>query len=287
MNHHLLVIDPQNDFCDIPVPFRPIPVEGAEPPQSALPVPGAHADMLRLSEFIAQSQRAIQGITVTLDSHHRFDIGHPVFWERGDGSAVPPFTQVTLADVRSGILRPRQPELRPRVLRYLEALENAGTYRHMVWPVHCELGTWGHNVHFAVQRAYAHWEDQAAASVGKVLKGKNPYTEQYSAIRAEVPDPEDPETADNLGLLAVLERADRIYIAGEASSHCVKATTEHLVAYLPASERKRLVILEDCMSPVEGFEVLECTFFEAMRQNGVSIMTSAEALKQLREEGTP
>ena len=70
----LLVIDPQNDFCDLPASHRPA---GNAP---SLPVAGAHADMERLADFIRAQGGQIDAITVTLDSHQRFDIANPDFW---------------------------------------------------------------------------------------------------------------------------------------------------------------------------------------------------------------
>jgi nicotinamidase-related amidase len=280
--NHLLIIDPQNDFCDLPETYRPTLSEGVAPCEPALPVVGAHADMLRIAQVIERAGSAIDGLTVTLDSHDSFDIGHPSFWRRGDGSRVEPFTQVTLADVRAGSIRPCRVELEPRILRYLGELESQGRYRHTVWPVHCELGTWGHNVHVEVQRAYHRWEAATAGSVGKILKGRNPYTEQYSAFKAEVVDPEDSATGENLELLALVKGAERVYIAGEASSHCVKATVEHLVEYLSPSERERLVLLTDCMSAVAGFEELEHQLFGMASKLGLRQKTAAEALVELR-----
>ena len=47
LNTHLLIIDPQNDFCDLPEAYRPAdPLSGVRV-QPALPVAGAHADMQR------------------------------------------------------------------------------------------------------------------------------------------------------------------------------------------------------------------------------------------------
>mgnify|MGYP002386385057 CR=1 FL=1 len=99
----------------------------------------------------------------------------------------------------------------------------------MVWPVHCEIGTWGHNVHAAVRQAYNAWEEACVGVVDKVFKGTNPWTEHYSAIRAEVPDPDDESTRVNARLITRLRAADMVLISGEAGSHCVKATTEHIV----------------------------------------------------------
>ncbi|MDR2093272.1 MAG: cysteine hydrolase, partial [Azoarcus sp.] len=174
---HLLIIDPQNDFCDLPE----AECDGHCP---ALPVPGAHADMLRLAALIDRAGERIHAITVTLDSHLRLDIAHPGFWRQGDGSPVAPFTPIRAADVRTGVFQPRAEDALPRAAAYLGALEARGRYTHMVWPVHCELGSWGHNVHAAVRRAYHRWEDAAGINAEKFLKGLNPFTEHYSAIRA-------------------------------------------------------------------------------------------------------
>jgi len=279
---HLLIIDPQNDFCDLPEHYRPEQPDGSRLAPS-LPVPGAHADMLRIAALIDAAGKGLNEITVTLDSHQHLDIAHPTFWQTEAGEPVSPFTQIAAADVREGRYLPRLPDARERALRYLERLEEQGRYRHMVWPVHCEIGTWGGNVHSALRAAYNAWEERTTSSVRKVTKGENPWTEHYSAIQAEVPDADDPSTRLNTTLVAELRRADRLYIAGEAGSHCVKATTEHLVAQLSDAERKRLVLVTDCMSPVSGFEAAYRQFIADMRALGVTIATAVEATLELRE----
>ena len=108
---------------------------------------------------------------------------------------------------------------------YLKRLEAAGRYTLMVWPTHCEIGSWGHNVHADVRAAYNRWEESSLRTVTKIIKGTNPWTEHYSAIQAEVPDNDDPGTQMNVGFIKMLADADRVYITGEAGSHCVKATT--------------------------------------------------------------
>lgn len=274
----LLIIDPQNDFCDVPDAYRPAdPLTGA-PVAPALPVAGAHADMLRAAQFISSAGSALDEIIVTLDSHHQVDIAHPTFWQDADGQAVAPFTTITAARVRAGAFLPRDPSALPRTLAYLDALESRGRYLLMVWPVHCEMGTWGHDVHADVRDAYNRWERTRLRNVRKVSKGENPWTEHYSAIQAEVPDTEDEHTQLNTALLAALGRAELLFIAGEASSHCVRATTEHIVAHLPGGRPERLVLLTDCMSPVAGFEAQHRAFLDAMRTRGVRLATSTEAL---------
>ena len=278
----LLIIDPQNDFCDVPARNRPVdPLTGVAV-APALPVAGAHADMQRIAALIRAAGAALDDITVTLDSHHRVDIAHPTFWRQADGGAVGPFTTITAAQVRGGQFQPRDPAALPRTLAYLDELESRGRYTLMVWPVHCEIGTWGHGVHADVRAAYNQWEESQLRGVRKLTKGENPWTEHYSAIQAEVPDAADEHTQMNTAFLADLDRAGLLLIAGEASSHCVRATTEHIVANLPGGRPERVVLLTDCMSPVGGFEAQHSAFLGEMRATGVRLMTSAEALSLLR-----
>ena len=278
----LLIIDPQNDFCDVPASYRLVdPLTGA-PLAPALPVAGAHADMLRTAALIRAAGAALDDITVTLDSHHHVDIAHPTFWRQADGAAVTPFTTIIAAQVRAGEFQPRDPVALPRTLAYLDELESRGRYTLMVWPVHCEIGTWGHGVHADVRAACNEWEETRLRGVRKVTKGENPWTEHYSAIQAEVPDAADEHTQMNTAFLSNLDRAGLLLIAGEASSHCVRATTEHIVANLPGGRPERIVLLTDCMSPVGGFEAQHAEFLAEMRAKGVRLMTSTEALSLLR-----
>ena len=279
---HLLIIDPQNDFCDLPEPYRPGLADGKRAAPS-LPVSGAHRDMLRVAKLIRGAGAALSNISITLDSHQHLDIAHPTFWQTGPGQPVSPFTPIAAADVESGRYLPRLPDARQRALAYLQRLEAQGRHQHMVWPVHCEIGSWGHNVHPALRDAYNGWEEQTLRSVTKVTKGENPWTEHYSAIQAEVPDPSDPATLLNGSLVAQLRRADVLYIAGEASSHCVKATTEHLVAQLTAEETRKLVLVTDCMSPVTGFEAASAQFVEDMQTRGLRLLTAEQVAAELRQ----
>jgi len=280
----LLIIDAQNDFCDLPAAFCPTDARTGQRLVPALPVPGGHADMERLAGFIHAMHGQIDGITVTLDSHHRYDIAHPGYWLTAEGRPVAPFTTITAAQVRAGSFHPVLAAEHERTLRYLDALEAAGRYTLMCWPVHCQLGSWGHGLHAAVLAACNAWEDAQHKPVRVVDKGSFPWSEHYSALMAEVPDPADPSTALNRPLLERLDRAETLLIAGEASSHCVKATVEHLVEHLPSGRVGRLWLLTDCMSPVAGFEPQAAAFLDAMRASGVQTLTHDEAAARLRQE---
>ncbi len=269
-NTQLLIVDPQNDFCDLP----------ADGPQRtpALPVAGADADMQRLAAWIEAQGAGLDAITVTLDSHQAYDIAHPAYWQQADGSAVPPFTTITAAQVRAGDYVVRNPAEQVRSLAYLDALEAQGRYTLMVWPLHCEIGSWGHGVHASVLTACRQWQQQQGRAVRHVFKGMNPWTEHYSALCAEVPDAQDPETGLNQALLAQLRQADTLVIAGEASSHCVRATAEHLVQHWGSEDYARIVLLTDCMSPVAGFEQAHTDFLAQMHALGLRCLPSSELL---------
>lgn len=278
---HLLVIDAQNDFCDLPAEWRPVDPVTREAHRPALPVAGAHEDMMRLARLIDAAGSELSAITVTLDSHHRLDIAHPGFWTTRDDLPVPPFTAITATQLRDGAYRPRDPDTLSRTQAYLDELERRGRYTLMVWPVHCEIGSWGQNIHPAIKAAYNRWEDRHHCIVRKLAKGSNPWTEHYSAVRAEVPDERDPATQLDMGLLAELDRADLIVIAGEAGSHCVRATTEDIADHLPSRRLDKLVLLTDCMSPVAGFASEQQAFLDDMRQRGVRLSSSTELLTRL------
>lgn len=280
-NLHLLVIDPQNDFCDLPADYLPPPVGANAALAPALPVPGAHADMLRVADLVSRGRDGLSAITVTLDSHHRVDVAHSSFWMDAEQGPIAPFTQITAAQVRQGTYLPRSAGALPRVLAYLDALEAAGRYTLMAWPVHCEIGSWGHNVHADLRAAYNAWEDSALAMVGKISKGSNPWTEHYSAVQAEVPDAEDDSTQVNQAFLGLLRGSDQVYITGEAGSHCVRATTEHIVAHWDRQKLSQLVLLTDCMSPVTGFTAQYDDFVRDMRARGLQIAQAADIVPEL------
>lgn len=260
----LLVIDPQNDFMDIP---------GA-----ALPVAGADADMRRLAALVDAQRARIDDLVVTLDSHASMGIERTTFWLDAAGQPVAPFTLIRAADVRAGTYTPRHARLRDEALRYLDALEATPAGRILVvWPVHCVLGTWGHNIQGALAEAIARWEADSARPCEKVLKGQNPLTEQYSAFRAEVPRGDDARTGNNAALMARLAEGEALLVvAGEALSHCVAASGEDMLAQMDAARLANTVFLTDCTSPVGGFEATGAAFLDTLRARGVRTLASTE-----------
>jgi nicotinamidase/pyrazinamidase len=258
----LLIIDPQNDFCDLP---------GA-----ALPVDGADADMQRLAHFIDAHRSKIDRIIVTFDTQPTLAIERVSFWRTRAGWAVAPFTQISAGAVAAGAFTPHRREYLPEALAYLRSLEAGGKYQLTVWPIHCVLGTWGHNLHAQIARSVTAWELHHGDNALKITKGMNPMTEQYSALRAEVPRADDPTTQLNQTLLEACAGTEQLLVAGQAASHCVAATVDDLQAHLPDDQVPQLTLLTDCMSPVSGFDAQATAFFERARRAGARTCRSGD-----------
>jgi nicotinamidase-related amidase len=276
---HLLAIDPQNDFCDIPVDLQPFnPLNQGVRIAPALPVPGAHDDMLRLAALIDRIGDKLYDIHVTMDSHNPLDIAHPTWWRNEKGDAPAPFTLISAADVRNGVWRARNPRAQAHSLKYVESLEANGRYVLIIWPEHCLIGSWGHNVHASVAASLNNWARRRMEVVDYVTKGSNALTEHYSAVQAEVPDSNDPSTMLNSRLIKTLAEADIILIGGEALSHCVSSTVRDVADNFGEDNIKKMVLLTDCASSVAGFENLGAQFVEDLKRRGMQTALSTDFL---------
>jgi len=263
-NIQLLVIDPQNDFCD---------------PSGSLSVVGANKDMERLSTMIERLAGKLSDIHVTLDSHRKVDISHPMWWRSSAGAHPDPFSVITVEEVRNGRWTTTLPSARARSLQYLEELERRGRYPHVVWPEHCLIGDEGHNVFPVISNAVHEWESRRFAMADYVTKGSNPWTEHFSAVQSEVPDPTDPSTQLNTGLIQTLQEADIVLLAGEALSHCLANTVRDIAdCFSDPSTISKLVLLTDASSSVTGFEQYGDDFVAEMSRRGMKKMKTTDFL---------
>jgi len=265
MDVRLLIIDPQEDFCN---------------PDGALFVPGAVEDCERTAAMIDKLGRAINRIYVTFDSHRQYQIFHPMFWRKADGSNVQPFDVITHEEIITGGITPIDPNMLDWCLSYTEALEKGGRYPLVIWPYHCLIGTPGWNIQPVVMKAILDWEKTTYRMYNPITKGSNFKTEHYSAVKAEVEVPEDPTTHLNQkGIIEPLENADIIAIAGQARSHCVANTVRDIMSnFSDPVFIKKLYILEDAMSDVTTFEQLGDVFFDDFKKAGGNITTTDKFL---------
>lgn len=260
MQNCLLIIDPQYDFCD---------------PAGALFVPGANKDMERLSDFITKQSPMLDDIQITLDSHHYVHVAHPCSWKDGKGKHPDPFTLISRADVESGKWMAFNPGFKERYFEYVTTLEEHGRYVLCIWPPHCLIGSPGAAVYEPVFKALLLWEQQYAV-VGKTTKGSNLFTEHYSAVKADVEDPEDETTRLNTRLVDLLKNYDNIFITGEALSHCVANTIRDIADEFSDNEVGKFTLLEDCSSNVPGFENLGEQFVKEMTARGMKVAKTTD-----------
>lgn len=265
LNLQIICIDIQNDFTH---------------PQGVMCVPKGPENAKRTAAMIKRLTQKISDIHVTLDSHEVIDIAHPLWWINDSGDAPPPYTGISLADFRAGKWRTRQANARQRTLKYLETLESSGRYQHTVWPEHCRIARWGHNLNEDVIDAVDYWERTRYATANKVTKGSNQWTEHFSAVRAEVPDPEDPTTQLNRPLIQTFKTADMLVWTGEALSHCMANTFRDTVeAFSDPSLIGKMWLLTDTTSNVQGYEHLGEAFLREMTAKGLNLSTSVDFLK--------
>lgn len=280
MKIHLLVIDPQFDFCD---------------PTGALYVAGAEQDMHRLAKMVNRLRGKLDDIHVTLDSHHLVDIAHPIFWVDSKGNHPNPFTLIFEDDVKNGVWRTTNPQFQKRALEYVQSLKANNRYVLCIWPPHCLIGSDGYKVYNGQKNtpedeklfsAFKKWESNFAM-IDYVTKGSNFWTEHYSAVQADVPDPMDPYTQLNMILIKTLQDTDIVLLAGEALSHCVLNTVTDIANNFGEENIKNLVLLTDATSPVPNppgagapdFVGMGKQFIKDMKARGMQVSTTSEFLK--------
>jgi nicotinamidase-related amidase len=258
---HLLLIDPQRDFCD---------------PTGSLYVGGADEDMKRLSEMIKRMGKDLSDISVTLDQHHKMDISHPIWWKNSEGKNPDPSTIITSSNIEEGIWTPTISSLRSIMLQYAKELERKGRYPLCIWPEHCLHGTSGATITDCINESLNEWILKTKNNINFINKGLNPFVEHYSAIKAEVEDLSDPTTQLNTRLIRALKEADLILLAGEALSHCLANTVRDLSNEFTKDHIKKIVLLTDASSSVAGYESLGEDFIEELTAKGMQLAKTTD-----------
>lgn len=266
----LSIIDAENDFCDLPEEYRPI-INGVRYTPS-LPITGAHEDCKRIASFINEAD--IDAIELFQDTHLELDMGHISAWMYADGSGLTESRRITLDDLTSGNIIHRIDNV--RMIKYLDIVQEI-----YAWPVHCKKATFGQNIHQDIMTACTTWEFNNLKFAEYIEKGIDPWSEHYSALQAEVVDANIPSTGLRVASIEKYKQFDMVVFVGEASSHCVMKTILDAVNNLSVDDRKKLVILTDCMSAIPGFEKQTKAFFDDMSKLGLRVTTSVELLQDL------
>lgn len=289
-NIDLIIIDPQNSFCKVVPPDQQQITHDGE-----LCVPGAWEDMERVANLVKRVGSKFREIHVTLDSHHPYHIAHPNYFQRvSDGTAPNPFTLMREENgkiIGSQIDASGNPfdvgefytSLRSQMtetLSYLIALRESNRYPHCIWPMHCLIGTRGHNVAEPLRNALFDWEiNSTGAIVNYVTKGSNYRREHFSAVKAEVADSKDHTTQLNTDFIDLVMQADEIVLCGEALSHCLANTVRDMAdSFNDDSFIAKCVLLTDGASNVPGFDHFGDSFIADMTARGMQVATCGEYL---------
>ncbi len=254
----LLIIDMQNDFCA---------------PGGSLYVRGAGQDVKNLCDFIQRNGTEIDHMILTLDTHHVIDISHPYFWIDKSGDHPEPYTEISYKDVLEG--KWEAVFSKEEATEYIKDLYEQGEFPHVVWPEHCIAGSSGAAVVEELMEVIIDW-CREGRFYEVYRKGFNPLTEHFGALRANVPLLSDIETQLNGTLINTLQAYDNIIIAGEAKSHCVANTVKQMNEIKGLVQK--LIILEDAMSDVSGFENFADGIFEKAIKRGARKDTASNLI---------
>ena len=251
----LMLIDVQNTFC---IPGFELFVGGRSGN-------GAVEDNVRLCEFIYRNLGKLTHIIATMDTHKSQQIFHPIFFIDADGNHPAPYTDIHLTDLElskwvfNPALAPQfgiAPEYgQQMVLHYAETLKKVGKYALTVWPYHAMLGGIGHALVPAVEEAIFFHSHARTDQPHFAIKGDKPFTENYSVVGPEVVTGPMGEVlgAHDPQFIQHLQEVDKLYIAGQAKSHCVAWTVQDLLDDILAVDpklAKKVYLLDDCSSAV-------------------------------------
>lgn len=236
--------------------------------KGSLRVPGAIDDVNRALAFIYRHIGRITSLQFSMDTHRVFQIFHPSFWLDGNGNHPAPFTPITTDDIRQGKWRAIQnPKL---AYEYCATLEKQGKKVLVIWPYHALLGGVSHALVPAVMEAALFHSLLRQSQTHFETKGTHQMTENYSVLEPEVKRIGQTVVGElNTAFLDLLLKNDRIYIWGEASSHCVAETVWSLERYIQSTDPKlmdKIYIFEDAMSPVPKMGEGELDFPQVARQ---------------------
>ena len=251
----LLLIDVQNTFC---IPGFELFVGGRSGN-------GAVEDNVHLCEFIYRNLGNISHIIATMDTHTSQQIFHPIFFVDAQGNHPAPYTDIHLEELQSGTWKfnpalSSQFNIAPEygqqmMIHYAETLKTIGKYALTVWPYHAMLGGIGHALVPAVEEAIFFHSHARIDQPHFAIKGDKRFTENYSAIgpevltgpMGEVVGAHDPQFIEHL------QEVDKLYIAGQAKSHCVAWTVQDLlddILSIDPQLAKKVYLLDDCSSAV-------------------------------------
>ncbi|CAH0347432.1 hypothetical protein [Bacillus sp. CECT 9360] len=252
-----LGIDIQNDFME----------------KGELSVPNSHKDVENVTRFLYNHIDKITSIAVSIDTHQPQQIFHPSWWLDENGKHPEPLTIITARDVEAGKWKPVKNYAES--LEYVTNLEKSGKKQLCIWAYHCIQGTNGAALEGQFSNMIHFHSVVRNSEIQKIVKGLDPLSEMYGIIKPEY----DRDNYYNIEFLESLKTYDKIVVAGEAKSHCVLESIKQITEHYNDNKEitSRIFLLEDCMSPILGFErVTEEEFSLLEKHYDVNIVRSSD-----------
>jgi nicotinamidase-related amidase len=245
-------------------------------------VPGALADSRRTIEWLYHNMQEVTAIAASFDSHLPIQIFYPTWWADEEGNHPEPYTPITADQIADGQWQPLYEIEWSK--QYVEKLGQQAKKDLMIWPYHTMLGTQGHKMLPALYEAVLVHSAARRAQPNMVIKGTIANTEYYSLLEPEVKVAADPRGTLNNDLLQNIVSYDRIYVAGQAKSHCVLETISSIMRYY--GEEPEIVgkfhVLMDCTSSVQhpeiDFETIAQETYEEYAERGLKLVKSTDPI---------
>lgn len=218
----LLIIDPQNDFTD---------------PKGSLYVKEAEKAISNICRFIYTKKP--DDILISQDTHQKFSIGFPLFWDR----ELKPFDKIKISDILEN-------KIKPIKLRegweedFKKQFKGKESETITIWPYHCLEGSWGWCFPDSLVSVLNDWGlfNPNHKQYEVYRKGYIPEIESYSILSDCRFSVEFPDLLDN--------DYDKIYISGFCKDICVAESLKDLRQYKHFKDK--FVFLDNCMSTLNS-----------------------------------
>jgi len=282
MKQNFLIIDPQKDFCD---------------KNRSLYVNNADTDMQRLSKYLYSNKENFEKIFITKDIHRKESIFHPTWFIDSDGKNPLPFTNMSISKKYGPYSKIIEYKIESNkeakeyfvtkesnkewTFYYLKTLKEHNII-HTIWPEHCIINTEGSEIVDCIKevleldnqiiRMYNDYRvHDNYIKYNIIPKGYNPRVESFSPFKTEVIDPDDENTELIKHILDDILNCDKLFVTGEALSHCVKKAVFDIKDYLK-NDLSKMVFIKNCSSPVSGYEKEALDFLEEIESCNCKII---------------
>lgn len=223
-NKELIIINPQNDYCDV---------------RGSLYQLNNEQTVSNIIQLLKNDGNKFNRVCVVLDTHLPHHISFNTSWVDGDNQCLKPYSILNNNFVVNGIQYNSaysQKIYHNAVKSYY--LNNKISF--MVWPPHCIFGTWGHNLNSQLFQTLS----ELNCPVWYYGIGRCATEEQYDCIGHD----EVNKTIYTIGDI------DDFYVCGFMKSHHIYETVKKLIMLNTAEQNKHIYVINDCCTSLSRYQ---------------------------------